>query len=167
MEIPTSQGSQPGIVFFRMTEKRIFVRGLPKETTEESLASKFAGFGMISDVSIAKDGFGGEECRGFGHLTIDIDEGAWKKCMSLLNGSKWKGMKIQISEAKPRYNEVIKICDENPVQKPLRRLVRHSSDMTLVNDDDSKKRKVHRQRVPDFYLLSYYRDGGGVSLDGL
>jgi RNA recognition motif-containing protein len=153
--------------FYGMTGKRIFVRGLPKETTEESLASRFAGFGFVSNVSIARDGFAGKECRGFGHLTIDIDDGAWKKCMSLLNGSKWKGMKIQISEAKPRYNDIMKTGDENPVQKPLRRLVRHASDMTLVNDDDSKKRKVDRQHVPDFYLSSYYRDGGGVSSDDL
>lgn len=125
-----------------MAKRRIFIRGLPKDTTEESLASRFEGFGCVDEVSIAKDGFDGKECRGFGHFSIDVEEGAWKKCLSALNGSKWKGNKIHISEAKPIYKALTRPAESCYFEKPLRGLVRHASDMSLVNDNDTKKRKV-------------------------
>lgn len=147
-------GDRLDVFLLVMAKKRIFVRGLPKETTEESLISRFESFGAVSDVSIARDGFVEKGCRGFGHLTIDIDDGSWKKCMSLLNGSKWKGQTIHISEARPSHTErTANIAVDIPTEKPLRRLVRHAADMTLVNDNDSKIRKVCQSL---FVRISFY-----------
>ncbi len=126
----------------------MYVKGLPAELTEKDFASRFGSFGSVSDVSIAKSACG--DCRGFGHLSLMCDDSGWRKCLSLLNGSTWKGKKISIEEAKEDY---IKRRDKEMAQAPItdkkdvlkRRLVRHATDMSLVDEKNVEKRKGWRR----------------------
>ena len=67
---------------------RLFVAGLPTEVTAEQLAQRFAPFGQVQGVELAKSKPGSTlepgQCRGFGHLELDADEQALKRCLSLV-----------------------------------------------------------------------------------
>ncbi|RIB18286.1 hypothetical protein C2G38_1358934 [Gigaspora rosea] len=48
------------------------------------------------------------DCRGFAYIIIESTADNWKKCMSLFNGVKWKGMTLKIQDAKPDYKQRLK-----------------------------------------------------------
>ncbi|CAG8578960.1 9011_t:CDS:10, partial [Paraglomus occultum] len=84
--------------------KRVYIGGLFKGIIEEDIANRLRPFGSISNVDIIYQQETGES-RGFAYVTIKTTPTLWRKCVSTLNGTIWKGMKLRIEVAKPDYKQ--------------------------------------------------------------
>uniref|UniRef100_A0A8C3X272 Nucleolar protein 8 n=1 Tax=Catagonus wagneri TaxID=51154 RepID=A0A8C3X272_9CETA len=84
--------------------KRLFVGGLGWNISEGDLQNQFNRFGEVSDVEIItrKDDQGNPQ-KVFAYVNIRIAEADLKKCMSVLNKTKWKGGTLQIQLAKESF----------------------------------------------------------------
>lgn len=84
--------------------KRLFVGGLGQGISETDLQNQFGRFGEVSDVEIItrKDDQGNSQ-KVFAYVNIQITEADLKKCMSILNKTKWKGGTLQIQLAKESF----------------------------------------------------------------
>ncbi|XP_006922855.1 nucleolar protein 8 isoform X2 [Pteropus alecto] len=84
--------------------KRLFVGGLSQNISEADLQSQFSRFGEVSDVEIItrKDDQGNPQ-KVFAYINIRIAETDLKKCMSVLNKTKWRGGTLQIQLAKESF----------------------------------------------------------------
>ncbi|KAI8332106.1 hypothetical protein BC941DRAFT_455852 [Chlamydoabsidia padenii] len=129
-------------------EKRIYVGGLPSSVTPDQLEDRFAKFGSISNVSIALNDEG--QCRGFGHFTIDTTPKQWISCLSVYNGSRWKGEKMRLEESKPDYIQRKRQDEEKVALKAEKKRKREkrwnksdgffARDMSLVTDNNVNTR---------------------------
>uniref|UniRef100_A0A8C6BIS2 Nucleolar protein 8 n=1 Tax=Monodon monoceros TaxID=40151 RepID=A0A8C6BIS2_MONMO len=84
--------------------KRLFVGGLGQNISEADLQNQFSRFGEVSDVEIItrKDDQGNPQ-KVFAYVNIRVAEADLKKCMSVLNKTKWKGGTLQIQLAKESF----------------------------------------------------------------
>lgn len=84
--------------------KRLFVGGLGQNISEVDLQNQFSRFGEVSDVEIItrKDEQGNPQ-KVFAYINIRVAETDLKKCMSVLNKTKWKGGTLQIQLAKESF----------------------------------------------------------------
>lgn len=84
--------------------KRLFVGGLGQSISEVDLQNQFSRFGEVSDVEIItrKDDQGNSQ-KVFAYINIRLAESDLKKCMSVLNNTKWKGGTLQIQIAKESF----------------------------------------------------------------
>ncbi|KAM5228249.1 nucleolar protein 8 [Ctenodactylus gundi] len=84
--------------------KRLFVGGLSQAISETDLQNQFSRFGDVSDVEIItrKDDQGNPQ-KVFAYVNIRVTEPDLKKCMSVLNKTKWKGGTLQIQLAKESF----------------------------------------------------------------
>jgi len=115
-----------------MPAKRLYIKGLSGSVSGLEIEEKFKSFGNAYDASVALDSFG--SCRGFGHVTLDCDTSGINRCLTSLNGSLWKGNRIRIEDARPAFSPVIEQSVSSPPSTKSRRLVRHASDMSLVDE---------------------------------
>ncbi|XP_058528544.1 nucleolar protein 8 [Ochotona princeps] len=84
--------------------KRLFVGGLSQTVSEADLRSQFSRFGDVSDVEIiARKDEQGNPQKVFAYVNITAAENDLKKCMSILNKTKWKGGTLQIQLAKESF----------------------------------------------------------------
>ncbi|XP_018407790.1 PREDICTED: nucleolar protein 8 [Nanorana parkeri] len=86
------------------TLKRLYVGGISPLVTKAELADRFGKFGKIDDVEIVyrKDDQG-NAIKTFAYLNVNISDVDLKKCMSVLNKTKWKGGTLQIEIAKESF----------------------------------------------------------------
>nr|KAF6279283.1 nucleolar protein 8 [Pipistrellus kuhlii] len=84
--------------------KRLFVGGLGQSISEVDLQNQFSRFGEVSDVEIItrKDDQGNPQ-KVFAYINIRVAESDLRKCMSVLNNTKWKGGTLQIQIAKESF----------------------------------------------------------------
>lgn len=84
--------------------RRLFVGGLGQSVSEVDLQNQFSRFGEVSDVEIItrKDDQGNPQ-KVFAYINIRVAESDLKKCMSVLNNTKWKGGTLQIQLAKESF----------------------------------------------------------------
>ncbi|KFO20772.1 Isoleucyl-tRNA synthetase, cytoplasmic [Fukomys damarensis] len=84
--------------------KRLFVGGLSQAISKTDLQNQFGRFGEVSDVEIItrKDDQGNAQ-KVFAYVNIRVAEADLKKCMSILNKTKWKGGTLQIQLAKESF----------------------------------------------------------------
>ncbi|PNJ71534.1 NOL8 isoform 19 [Pongo abelii] len=84
--------------------KRLYVGGLSQDISEADLQNQFSRFGEVSDVEIItrKDDQGNPQ-KVFAYININVAEADLKKCMSVLNKTKWKGGTLQIQLAKESF----------------------------------------------------------------
>ncbi|KAM5336664.1 nucleolar protein 8 isoform 3-T4 [Glossophaga mutica] len=84
--------------------KRLFVGGLGQNISKADLQNQFSRFGEVSDVEIItrKDDQGNPQ-KIFAYINIRVAETDLKKCMSILNKTKWKGGTLQIQLAKESF----------------------------------------------------------------
>uniref|UniRef100_A0A8C8ZDF1 Nucleolar protein 8 n=1 Tax=Prolemur simus TaxID=1328070 RepID=A0A8C8ZDF1_PROSS len=84
--------------------KRLFVGGLGTAISETDLQNQFSRFGEVSNVEIItrKDDQGNPQ-KIFAYININVAEADLKKCMSVLNKTKWKGGTLQIQLAKESF----------------------------------------------------------------
>lgn len=84
-------------------KRRLFVGGLPESCSDADLCSKFEPFGItVESVDVRRDKKT-KLCKGFGYLDLEATEKDFNKCLTQLGGSKWKGVVLKISAAKPRF----------------------------------------------------------------
>ncbi len=88
--------------------KKLFVGGLPFETSNEELEKIFSDVGKVESANIVTDRMTGRS-RGFGFVEMSVDEEA-AKAIEKLNGSKIGDREIAVAEARPR--------EERPDDKP-------------------------------------------------
>ncbi len=88
--------------------KKLFVGGLPFETSNEELEKIFSELGKVESANIVTDRMTGRS-RGFGFVEMSADEEA-TKAIEKLNGSKVGDREIAVAEARPR--------EERPDDKP-------------------------------------------------
>ncbi|XP_027858683.1 nucleolar protein 8 [Xiphophorus couchianus] len=84
--------------------RRLYVGGLNHTVTQKDLKDRFGKFGEVLDVELRtrRD----EEdvpYKTFAYININISEADLKKCMTVLNKSKWKGGTLQIEAAKESF----------------------------------------------------------------
>ncbi|HCC47765.1 MAG TPA: RNA-binding protein [Elusimicrobia bacterium] len=79
--------------------KRIYVGGLPFNTTEEEMKTLFATYGEVSSAKLITDRESGQS-RGFGFIEMPNDAEA-ATAMEKLNGTDFGGRKLTINEARP------------------------------------------------------------------
>eukprot|EP00833_Pecoramyces_ruminatium_P011665 jgi/Orpsp1_1/1185697/evm.model.c7180000094870.1 len=133
--------------------KRLFVGGIAEDCTEKDLNGRFERFGKILTVDIPQDVVSGRP-KGFGYISIKITEQSFKRCVSLLNKTKWRGKELKIEEAKPDYmqrlrNEWDGIYEEQDKNKSKlskkkikrQQYISEAKDLTPVTDITGKDRK--------------------------
>ena len=77
----------------------LFVRGLPRSSTEESVEAIFAEYGKVREVKLVKDIFSGE-CKGFATVSMEGHEG--RAAMSALDGKTINGAAINVGIDRPK-----------------------------------------------------------------
>jgi len=82
-----------------MNEK-LYVGGLPYETTEDQLQEIFTAHGTVVSARVITDKFTGRS-RGFGFVEMSSGEEA-SQAIDALNESELGGRKLTVSEARPQ-----------------------------------------------------------------
>jgi len=80
--------------------KKLFVGGVPYETSNEELEKLFSEAGTVESATVITDRMTGRS-RGFGFVEMSSDEEA-TKAIEQLNGKDVGGRNIVVAEAKPR-----------------------------------------------------------------
>lgn len=83
--------------------KHLYVGGLGQEISETDLQNQFSRFAEVSDVEITWKDDQGNPQKIFVYINISVAEADLKKCMSVLNKTKWKGGALQIQLAKESF----------------------------------------------------------------
>lgn len=79
--------------------KRLYVGGLPFETTEDQLHQMFAAVGQVASTKLITDKFSGQS-KGFGFVEMNTDEEA-QTAIAKINGTSIGARKITVNEARP------------------------------------------------------------------
>ncbi|XP_046731565.1 nucleolar protein 8 [Silurus meridionalis] len=84
--------------------KRLYVGGLSHTISQKDLRDRFGKFGEVSDVEIItrKDEHG-SPLKTFAYINLTISDSDYKRCVTVLNKSKWKGGTLQIELAKESF----------------------------------------------------------------
>lgn len=86
------------------TLRRVYVGGISPLVTKAELEDRFGKFGRIDDVDIiCRKDAQGNPIKTFAYLNINISDVDLKKCISVLNKTKWKGGILQIEKAKESF----------------------------------------------------------------
>ncbi|XP_069006400.1 nucleolar protein 8 isoform X2 [Embiotoca jacksoni] len=84
--------------------QRLYVGGLSHTITQKDLKDRFGKFGAVEDVELrTRRDEDGVPYKTFGYININISDADLKKCMTVLNKSKWKGGTLQIETAKESF----------------------------------------------------------------
>jgi RNA recognition motif-containing protein len=86
------------------TTRRIYIGGLAEHVTPQELQQRFQLFGQSERVQVAQQQ-DTPLCRGFAYMDLTCTPAEWNRCLSTLNGSKWKGKVIKIEAAHPSYEQ--------------------------------------------------------------
>ena len=79
--------------------KRLYVGGLPYETTDDELKDLFSEAGTVESAKVVTDRYSGRS-RGFGFVEMSTDEEA-QKAVESMNGKQIGERSITVNEAKP------------------------------------------------------------------
>ncbi|XP_016064450.1 PREDICTED: nucleolar protein 8 [Miniopterus natalensis] len=129
--------------------KRLFVGGLGQSISEMDLQNQFSRFGEVSDVEIItrKDDQGNPQ-KVFAYINIRVAETDLKKCMSVLNNTKWKGGTLQIQLAKESFLHRLAREREEAKAKKERSTVGNSSLSERMGMVDFPGKAVPGTEVP-------------------
>ncbi|XP_041837226.1 nucleolar protein 8 [Melanotaenia boesemani] len=84
--------------------RRLYVGGLSHTVTQKDLKDRFGKFGVVEDVELrTRRDEEGVPYKTFGYVNINISDADLKKCLTVLNKSKWKGGTLQIETAKESF----------------------------------------------------------------
>ncbi|XP_078105323.1 nucleolar protein 8 isoform X2 [Sander vitreus] len=84
--------------------RRLYIGGLSHTVTQKDLKDRFGKFGEVEDVELrTRRDDEGVPYKTFGYININISDGDLKKCLTVLNKSKWKGGTLQIETAKESF----------------------------------------------------------------
>ncbi|MCU7915723.1 MAG: RNA-binding protein [Candidatus Thiodiazotropha sp. (ex Gloverina cf. vestifex)] len=77
----------------------IFIRGLPRVSTEESVSALFSKYGAVRSIKLVKDIFSGE-CKGFATIEMEGHEG--RAAITALDGKEFDGSVIGVGLNNPK-----------------------------------------------------------------
>jgi len=80
--------------------KKLYVGGLPYETTQQELSDLFAGAGTVETATIITDKMTGRS-KGFGFVEMSSDSEA-EKAISMFDGKDFGGRSLTVNEARPK-----------------------------------------------------------------
>lgn len=83
-----------------MSNKRIFVGGLPYSTSDRELEELFSAHGTVESARIVTDRMTGRS-RGFGFVEMS-NEAEATEAIERLNGTQYEGRSLTVNEARPR-----------------------------------------------------------------
>ncbi|XP_034020753.1 nucleolar protein 8 isoform X2 [Thalassophryne amazonica] len=84
--------------------RRLYVGGLSQSVTQKDLKDRFGKFGDVDEVELrTKRDEQGTPYKTFAYININISDAELKKCLTVLNKSKWKGGTLQIETAKESF----------------------------------------------------------------
>ncbi|XP_028905738.1 nucleolar protein 8 isoform X2 [Ornithorhynchus anatinus] len=134
--------------------KRLYVGGLSQTISQADLQHQFSRFGDVSDVEmITRKDDQGNPTKTFAYVNIKTTDLEFKRCMSLLNKTKWKGGTLQIELAKESFlHRLAQERQEAKVkkEKPLR--VQHADRLESLRKAgvvDFHMKAVPGTEIPD------------------
>jgi RNA recognition motif-containing protein len=77
----------------------LFIRGLPRSATEESVTALFAQYGVVRAVDVVRDIFSGD-CKGF--ATVDMEGHEGRAAMAALDGREVDGSILRVGLSRPK-----------------------------------------------------------------
>ena len=88
-----------------MPSYRLHLTGHPPSISPDALSHRFTSFGAVSDLTGlgTRNALGDLQAFAFFTLTTS-DPAKLARCLTLLNGSTWKGATLHIAIAKPDYS---------------------------------------------------------------
>lgn len=79
---------------------KLYVGGLPYQTTDKELEEAFAKFGQVTSTTIIKDRYSGQS-KGFGFVEMaELKEA--QQAIKELDGTDFGGRKIVVNQARPQ-----------------------------------------------------------------
>ncbi|XP_066183010.1 nucleolar protein 8 isoform X2 [Sylvia atricapilla] len=134
--------------------KRLYVGGLGHAVSRAELEERFGKFGRVleSEIITRKDDQG-NPMKTFAYISVNISDADLRKCMSILNKTKWKGGTLQIELAKESFlhrlateREEAKLQKEKPQKNDQMCLLESLKKTGVV---DFHMRAVPGTEVPD------------------
>ena len=83
--------------------KRLYVSGIPYQTTEDDLKDAFAKAGEVVESTIITERFSGRS-KGFGFVEMGTEEEA-QKAIEMWNDQELDGRRLRVNEAQPRRED--------------------------------------------------------------
>ena len=80
--------------------QKLYVGGIPYNSTEDEIKGYFAEAGEVAAVTIITDRYTGRS-RGFGFVEMADEEGG-KKAIEMFDGKEYEGRKLTVNVARPR-----------------------------------------------------------------
>ncbi|NXF50930.1 NOL8 protein, partial [Oceanites oceanicus] len=88
----------------KQVSKRLYVGGLGHTVSKAELQERFGKFGHVLDAEIiTRKNDQGNPVKTFAYISVSISDAELRKCMSILNKTKWKGGTLQIELAKESF----------------------------------------------------------------
>ncbi|XP_042679349.1 nucleolar protein 8 [Centrocercus urophasianus] len=88
----------------KQVSKRLYVGGLGHTVSKAELQERFGKFGRVLDVEIiTRKDEQGNPTKTFAYITVSSSETDLRKCVSILNKTKWGGRTLQIEFAKESF----------------------------------------------------------------
>ncbi|NWI27730.1 NOL8 protein, partial [Sula dactylatra] len=88
----------------KQVSKRLYVGGLGHTVSKAELQERFGKFGHVVDTEIiTRKDDQGNPMKTFAYISVSISDADLRKCMSVLNKTKWKGGTLQIQLAKESF----------------------------------------------------------------
>ncbi|NXC21753.1 NOL8 protein, partial [Corythaeola cristata] len=88
----------------KQVSKRLYVGGLGHTVSKAELQERFGKFGDVLDAEIiTRKDDQGNPTKTFAYISVSISDADLRKCMSILNKTKWKGGTLQIELAKESF----------------------------------------------------------------
>uniref|UniRef100_A0A8C5UBD1 Nucleolar protein 8 n=1 Tax=Malurus cyaneus samueli TaxID=2593467 RepID=A0A8C5UBD1_9PASS len=134
--------------------KRLYVGGLGHTVSKAELEERFGKFGRVLEAEIiTRKDDQGNPVKTFAYISVNISDADLKKCMSILNKTKWKGGTLQIEMAKESFlhrlaveREEAKLQKEKPQRNDQMCLLESLKKTGVV---DFHMRAVPGTEVPD------------------
>ncbi|NXJ26416.1 NOL8 protein, partial [Dicrurus megarhynchus] len=134
--------------------KRLYVGGLGHTVSKAELEERFGKFGRVLEAEIiTRKDDQGNPTKTFAYISVNISDADLRKCMSILNKTKWKGGTLQIELAKESFlhrlateREEAKLQKEKPQRNDQMGLLESLKKTGVV---DFHMRAVPGTEVPD------------------
>ncbi|XP_039551302.1 nucleolar protein 8 [Passer montanus] len=128
--------------------KRLYVGGLGHTVSKAELEERFGKFGRVLDTEIiTRKDDQGNPMKTFAYISVNISDADLKKCISVLNKTKWKGGTLKIELAKESF--LHRLATEREEAKLQKEKPQRSDQMSLL--ESLKKKGVvdfHMRAVP-------------------
>jgi len=80
--------------------KKVYVKNIPFNLTEQDIKDIFAEFGEVESVKIITDAHTGQS-KGFGFVEMELEADV-KKAIAAVNGKTFLGRTLTVAEARPQ-----------------------------------------------------------------